>query len=294
MLEQTSQTFGSTTVHTGQNRGAYPYGNTTVVRGSDATLLIDPALGFPAGETGADAVFVSHGHEDHMAGLHLVPDADVYAHRDDIGAVRSVDQLLANYDLPPEARDVFDEMMAQFNLVDQPDAQAVTDGHRFDLGGVSATVIHLPGHTAGHCGVLVEPDGVFYTSDIDLTGFGPYYGELTSSLSDFRASLRRAAEIDARWFATFHQKGVIDGREDFLERLRAYAAVLDTRHQRMLEFLDEPRTVAEIAEHRLVYRPHVTAPHVDTVEQRTAELHLAEAIEAGEVAVVDGDRYRRV
>ena len=38
---------------------------------------------------------------------------------------------------------------------------------------------------------------MFFLSDIDLTGFGPYYGDVWSDLEDFEASLRRVREEDA-------------------------------------------------------------------------------------------------
>ena len=31
---------------------------------------------------------------------------------------------------------------------------------------------HLPGHTAGHCALLVENEGLAFIGDIDLSGFG--------------------------------------------------------------------------------------------------------------------------
>jgi hypothetical protein len=42
--------------------------------------------------------------------------------------------------------------------------------------------------------------------------------------------------------------------------------MVEKRDAALLAFLDEPRTVEEIAEHRLVYRPHVEGPHVEPVE----------------------------
>ena len=43
----------------------------------------------------------------------------------------------------------------------------------------------------------------------------------------------------------------------------------------MLEFLAEPRSLDEMAAHRFIYRPHVELSFVDTVERRSAELHVA-------------------
>ena len=60
----------------------------------------------------------------------------------------------------------------------------------------------------------------------------------------------------------------------------------------MLEFLAEPHTIAEMAERRFVYRPHVELQFVETVETRTAELHIARMLERGEAKEVDPGRYR--
>ena len=42
----------------------------------------------------------------------------------------------------------------------------------------------------------------------------------------------------------------------------------------MLEFLREPHSIAEMADHRFVYRPHVEIPIVAAVERRSADLHV--------------------
>jgi glyoxylase-like metal-dependent hydrolase (beta-lactamase superfamily II) len=154
------------------------------------------------------------------------------------------------------------------------------------------TVVHLPGHTAGHSGFLIEPDGFLFVGDIDLTSFGPYYGDVGSSLVDFEASMRRCREIDARWYGTSHQKGVIEGAEEFRRRLDGFAGVVARREAALLAFLDEPRTVEEIVEHRLVYRAHVEGPHVKQVERRTAVQHLDVLLSGGLVAEVDQGRFR--
>ncbi len=68
-----------------------------------------------------------------------------------------------------------------------PETPVIRLGASWDLGGgVAVRAIHMPGHTSGHCVLLVEPGGVAFIGDIDLSSFGPYYGDATSSLADFR------------------------------------------------------------------------------------------------------------
>ncbi|MEV0336941.1 MBL fold metallo-hydrolase [Nocardia sp. NPDC050717] len=290
----TPQTFGRVTVLAADNGGVLPYGNSMVVHGSERTLVIDPSLALGPGTVAADLVFLSHGHEDHIAGLRHF-DVPSYAHHLDVPAVSSLDALVDQYGLPPDARDeAIRGLRDEFGLPVRRDGViGVADGHVFELGDVTATVVHLPGHTPGHCGVLVEPDGFFYVGDIDLTSFGPMYGDVHSSADDFLASIDRVAAVDAHWYGTFHQKGVIEGPDAFRERLGAYRAKLYERERTLLDFLEEPRSLAEIVARRLVYRPHVSAPYIDPIERRVAEQHLARLIKAGDVAESPDGTFER-
>jgi hypothetical protein len=80
--------------------------------------------------------------------------------------------------------------------------------------------------------------------------------------------------VEARWYGTAHQVGVLDDRQAFLAALDRFAAVVDRRDETLLQLLQQPRTLADVVAHRLVYRPHVRLPFVEAVERRTALLHL--------------------
>jgi glyoxylase-like metal-dependent hydrolase (beta-lactamase superfamily II) len=297
--------YGIVTVLFGDENGKYPDGNALVIDGPDRRLLVDPSLtvaarrGVPGGPV--DQIVVSHAHEDHVAALHLFPDVPVLVHEADrVGVHEGVDGLLQiygyMYGMDEAASAAWrDELLERFHVVARPDAATFTDGHVFDLGGGhTATVVHLPGHTLGHCGLLVEPEGFFFVADVDLTGFGPYYGDAWSDLEGFELSLQRCRDIDARWFATFHHKGVIDGREPFLEQLESFGDVIRRREDALLSFLREPRSLDDIVEHRFVYRPTVVSNFVPAVERRSAQLHLARLVPAGLVAEIAPGRYQAV
>lgn len=280
----------------GDDNGAYPTGNSVIVAGTSETAIIDPSITVVA-RGGApipvDVVLTSHSHEDHMAGNGLFSEARLHVHDEDLPGVRTLEGLAATYGLPDAVWAEFrPTVLDQFSFVPRPDAIGFRDGDVFDLGGVTVEAVHLPGHTRGHSGFRIS-NGVFFCSDIDLTGFGPYYGDAWSDLDQFEDSLDRLRGEDARFYVTYHHKGVIEGRTEFLERLAAFGEVIERRHEAMLEFLIEPRTVDEMVAHRFVYRPHVDIPFAESVERRTATLHIERMLHRNEANEVEPGRFHR-
>jgi glyoxylase-like metal-dependent hydrolase (beta-lactamase superfamily II) len=279
----------------GAKNGQYPSGNTLLLRGASESFVIDPSIDVVARggvPVAIDAVLNSHSHEDHVVGNGFFRDARVHIHRDDLPGVRSLDGLMAIYGWEGDLRRQWEKVVVeQFHFTPRPDAQGFSDGDVFDLGGLRVEAVHLPGHTRGHSGFRIS-DGVFFLSDIDLTGFGPYYGDAWSDLEDFEESLRRVRDEEADWYVTSHHKGVIEGRDRFVERIDAYAAVIDRRHGEMLEFLSEPRTLDDMVARRFVYRPHVENLFVNEVEARSARLHLDRMLARGEAREVEPARYQ--
>jgi glyoxylase-like metal-dependent hydrolase (beta-lactamase superfamily II) len=286
-----------TTVIPGADGGRYPDGNALLVRGTSESILIDPTLTIAHDAhppEAVDRILISHCHEDHLAGLFRYPDAAVHVHADDIIGLRSLDGLMTIYGLPPAIEEPWRaEVTSRFHYAPRPDVISFTDGDRFDLGGNTLHVIHLPGHTRGHCGFLIDPDGVMFLADIDLTRFGPYYGDAWSSLDAFERSIARCREIEARTFVTFHHKGIVEGRPALLALLDEYEAVIARREQAMLDFLGEPHTLDEMMARRFIYRLHVTLVYADAVERRSAELHVARMLARGLITEVEQGRYQR-
>ena len=273
----------------GADNGKYPSGNSLLVRGAGEAVIIDPSVdvvsmgGAPAR---VDAVLNSHSHEDHMPGNGLFTEARVHIHDADLPGARSLDGLMEVYGLTGETREQFAaEVIEHFNYTERPDAEGFTDGHVWDLGSIHVEAQHLPGHTRGHSGFRIS-EGVFFLSDIDLTGFGPYYGDVWSDLDQFDESLAAVRDEEAGFYVTFHHKGVIAGRERFLELLDTFHSVIPRRHETMLEYLREPHSLDEMVAHRFVYRPHVDHTFADSVERRCAGLHVQRMLERGEATEV--------
>ncbi len=295
-MGQTDRQFGSVTVLVGDKNGKYPHGNSLRIRGRDSVAMVDPSLSVVARadefRDGVDAIVLSHVHEDHVAGVHLFPTAEVHAHEADAPGLRSLDGFVAIYgaSTSPEMRDY---LVSEFHYVERPDTRGFADGAVFDLGGTRIRALHMPGHTRGHCALLIEPEGVLYLGDIDLSSFGPYYGDAWSDLEDFERSLASIRDVDARVWVSFHHVGVIEERETFLARLDRFVAKISEREAALLAFLAEPRSIEEMVAHRFLYPPGAVLPWIDAAERRTIEQHLAR-LERQQRIVCEGDGvYRR-
>jgi glyoxylase-like metal-dependent hydrolase (beta-lactamase superfamily II) len=282
----------------GTSKGSYPSGNSVIVKGTSESIVIDPSIdvvhrgGVPVA---IDAVLNSHSHEDHMPGNGFFADARVHIHEADLIGAQSLEGLMEVFGFrSAQTRKAFERVVVEeFHFSPRPDAQGFSDGDVFDLGGIHVEAVHLPGHTRGHSGFRISED-VFFLSDIDLTGFGPYYGDGWSDLDDFEESLRKVREEEAAWYVTFHHKGVIHGSRNFRLRVDEFAAVIDRRHDAMLDFMSEPRSLEDLVGHRFIYRPHVDNMLVMHVESRSADLHLARMLERGEASEVEPGRYRAI
>lgn len=282
------RSFGRVRVVAGVQNGKYPSGNSLWIDGTEAVAVVDPSLAVVerrdefAGK--ADLVLLSHAHEDHVAGLGLFPGARVAAHHEDALGARSIDGLMTMYGYDGESAAATKQwVLDQFHYTGRPDTEGFDDGAVFDLGGSTVRVFHTPGHTRGHCVLRVEPEGVLFLGDIELSSFGPYYGDAWSDLEDFERSLALVRGLDANAWVSFHHVGVLERREDFVARLDRFAARIGEREAAMLAFLSAPRTLDAMIAHRFLYPPHAAMPFIDAVEKRTIEQHLARLEHDGRV-----------
>jgi glyoxylase-like metal-dependent hydrolase (beta-lactamase superfamily II) len=284
---------GSVTVHFGDKSGKYPDGNQVVVRGRDSIAAFDTPLVAnrlkPVLDT-ADLVILGHVHEDHMAGLHLIPGTPVFAPDLDLEAARSWEGFARHYGYRPQVLALMLEKIERdFHYVPRPDAVGYPDGKVWDLGGVQVRAVHMPGHTSGHSVLLVEPEGIAFIGDIDLSSFGPYYGDATSNLAAFRRTLEKIADLPARVWVTSHHKGVITDRGEFLKLLQAFREKIDQRENAILDAIaTEPRSLDDLVVHRFLYPPGYHDIYIDEAERNTLTQHLNELIAAGRVALENG------
>ncbi len=292
--------FGPVRIYLGDKSGKYPDGNQVIVQGRDTRVAFDtPLVSRHIGDDldQVDLLILGHVHEDHAVSQGRLTGARVQVHQADLAAAQSWDGLARHYGYPaPVLATVRAMIERDFSWAPRPDATGYADGALWELGGgVRVRAYHLPGHTAGHCALVEESTGVAFIGDIDLTGFGPYYGDASSSLAQFQRSLERVKDIDARVWVTSHHRGVITERAAFLQAVGRFAHKIDERNDKLLGYLHEgPHTLEQLVARRLLYPVGFELPYVESAERRSIALHLAQLQQAGAVcaeAESDGEIY---
>jgi glyoxylase-like metal-dependent hydrolase (beta-lactamase superfamily II) len=99
------------------------------------------------------AIFLTHGHPDHIASCHLFTKAKVYGFEGDVkqaaGEVRFKGPLPSKMDIPVEKRVKVTDLLV--------------DGQAVQVDGLTVTPFAVPGHTAGSAAFLAN--GVVYLGD---------------------------------------------------------------------------------------------------------------------------------
>jgi len=286
---QPTAEFGPVRVYAGKRNGKYPDGNQVIVQGADSRAVFDsPLVSHHIGRDfdEADLVIQGHIHEDHTAGLVRLPDVPVYAHEADLPAIQSWDGVRDNYGYGEDVMGAqIQYMVDKFDFVLRPDAIGYTDKASWDLGGgVKVHAIHMPGHTAGSCVLLVEPVGLAFIGDIELGRFGPYYGDKSSSLTETRDTLKRLPSIPAQVWVTSHDRGIYTDRGAMLADLQAFEEKLFIREERIVSLLKErPRTLNELVDCRVLWPIYFEAFWVEATERFTISRHLQELLGNGRI-----------
>jgi len=241
----------------GENNGRFPYSNGLMID-TDVRILVD--TGFGRGriegikESGEVEIIINtHYHMDHVYGNKYFPNAQIWAHTLDAPALRSPEQFIAYTGLT-EKQGFFDAKKFPGGPRGRDVDKELVDGEVMDFGSIALQVIHAPGHTPGHIALFERQSGFLFSSDVDLTPFGPWYGNVRSDLEMFIRSIRRLMDLNPKVLVTSHS-GIIS--DNILDRLQEYSDIIEFRNEQILQHLNVPKRIDELVDLKIIYRRYL-------------------------------------
>lgn len=277
----------------GNNRGRFPMSHVFLVQ-DKVSALIDTGCGLDLLDRirnafRIDLIINSHAHPDHSPGNWLFPDVPLYSPVMGAESHGRLEPLSRRFFGPGPLADHWQHWIRQVTgFQDREPTHYFDHGHVFDFGNLRLHAVHTPGHTGDHF-CLFEPEKRLLLSfDMDLTPFGPWYGNLESSLSEVRESLRHIRGLDPLIVASSHAEVV---SERVAESFDAFGSVMDIRNDAIKALLQRPSTRKELLKAAPIYRHHPFEPELlQFFEARMVDLHLEELIVQG-VVQTDGERF---
>ncbi len=291
------RSFGPVRFLPGKNRARYPHCHSLYIEG--AGVLIDPAcdrqrLKRLRDEEGVSQVWLSHWHEDHLRHLDLFDDLPLYMSEADAPPLSDLEAYLDwNCGDNQALRDKWRDLAVRvFNFRPRRPTGFLCHGQVVELGPLSVEVIATPGHTPGSLCFFFRQPRVLFLADYDLTSFGPWYGDIQADIDELKASVARLHAVPARTWLAGHGEGVYE--EDPGERWDNFVGVIDNRERRLLEFLEQPRTLDEIVGAWIAYgHPRQPEDFYRAAEEGLMRKHL-KALETRGMVAWRGRRVRRV
>jgi hydroxyacylglutathione hydrolase len=168
-------------------------------------------------------IFITHAHFDHYgsaAAVRRLTGAPIAIHEQDADFMARGETPLGSVRGRGKVAQIFLPLAEILYRPESTEADIIfADGYRFDELEVEAVVVHLPGHTPGSSGLLIDNKIAFVGDLISTTGkphAQPYYA---TDWSQIAKSLDRIRSIEPEWVYPGHGLRPLSGSE--LAQLRA-------------------------------------------------------------------------
>jgi len=286
--------FGPVWVVPGENGGRYPSCHSLYIEGPG--ILIDPAsdrnrLLEIRENPGVKEIWLSHWHEDHMTHLDLFDDLPLHIGKRDATPISDIELFMDAYGIESDTDRAYwrEQMIRYFHFRPRKADGFFKGGEIIDLDTVTVEVIGTPGHTPGHVSFFFREPGLLFMGDYDLSAFGPWYGDVESSIEETIASIARLRSIPARVWVTGHDQGIFE--EEPGKMWDHYLGVITRRQEKLLHLLEIPRTLEDIIGSWIIYgKPREPKAFYAYAERAMIMKHLELLVKEGTVAM-EGNRY---
>ena len=288
--------FGRIHFIRGDNGGKYPFSHSLYLEGDNTCVIIDPSCSLRKltdlqKKSKVDQIWLSHWHEDHIGFLNLFENCVLRISEKDFPPLTDINVFLDWYGIKEkQLREIWGNIMLNnFNYHTQKEAGFIKDEETINLGSLAVQVIATPGHTPGHLSFFFPEEEILFLGDYDLTSFGPWYGDVYSSIEQTIQSIHRLKSIPARRWIASHNTGLFEKNPGKL--WNDYENVIYQREEKIMKFLEKPKTIEEIVSAWLIYgKPREPKEFFEFNERALVGKHIDYLERRGEIAL-DKNQY---
>jgi glyoxylase-like metal-dependent hydrolase (beta-lactamase superfamily II) len=272
----------------GANNARFPKANTLLVDDEILTLvdagtkpdrILSTLKDLGHQPSDLDRIILTHYHTDHKghaAHLREITECEVLCHPLAKEPVSSFDVMTKCIGIN-ELRIREDWIRLVTEMLPHALGDYVVDGvfdvdTPIDCGETSLLPLHSPGHTPDHTCFGLNGYETILLVDIDLTWFGPWYGNITSDIEDFKKSIQKIIDLEPSVGVSSH---LVDPISNGLEnRLEKYLAIFEERDRKIIEYIDKGAdTIEKLAQLPTIY-PRLPSPVIIAFEKFMLEKHI--------------------
>jgi len=285
----------------GKLRSRSPFSNSILVL-DKVNAIIDTGCGIELirrlkSALHIDLVINSHSHPDHTSGNWLFqeegsPDIIVPANNKD--SICNADKLAPRL-IGKTLSQLWKDTHLKFTgFRDFSITSSFEEGDEFDMGFTRFVALYTPGHLNDHYCLWEPVEKILIGFDIDLSPFGPWYGNEESDIDAFKASIKRVKGFPIDVFISSHARPIKAAY--FSRRMASYKAAFDHRDEVILDLVPGDGWVAleDIVRGSPIYGYDYTVE--DKIlfygEKNMVKKHLEGLVHRGRVLLVDG-KYRQ-
>ncbi|WP_227937718.1 MBL fold metallo-hydrolase [Alkalihalobacillus deserti] len=205
------------------------------------------------------SIILTHSHPDHALGVRQLIDWSpiVYCHNDEKQAI-----------------------MAAISPVNE--LSILNDDDIIRIAGLDITVIHTPGHTAGHLSLYIASEEILIAGDNIVTDGTTWIGPPDGDMTDYVHTLNRLKQLKITKIGPGHGEWVLNPHEqiEFVLERRLY------RESQIKSLLKEHKQLTSNRLTNLIYK-NTIHPSIYEVAKRTTEAHLIKLMKEDHVSLKD-------
>jgi len=278
-------------------QGQFPYCNSFLFTGNE-NILIDAGADKDVlreidRDIRIDTLIISHSHPDHIRSWDVLSHRKLLLPAETPDSVYELEELGERYTGTPERGYHWIESigkMLDIHALRKPDGR-FSDNDIISNGSVCIEAIYTPGHLADHYCFFEHESGTLFSSDINFSSFGPWYGNPEGRIKPFIKSVERVMSLPYRRICTSHNRPHEgDATALFMDFLNGF----ESHKKGILKLIDTGKTLHEIVTMSPFYHNKYFNPVVQySFEENMTLENLKILMEEGRVYEKEG-RYMPV